>query len=87
MQMIHRRHSIVMPGLDPGIHGNRHGCASCVDGRVRPGHDDGVNVLRDEVGRWNTVADKTGNASSREDDASSSESIEDRGDRIAGPEQ
>src|SRR5205823_15028721 len=28
IQMIHRHHSTVMPGLDPGIHGSRHGHAA-----------------------------------------------------------
>src|SRR5947207_7385809 len=37
IQMIHRHHSPVMPGLDPGIHGSRHGHAA-ERGWPRQGH-------------------------------------------------
>jgi hypothetical protein len=41
--MIHRHHSTVMPGLDPGIRGTGTVTPLSVDGRVKPGHDDEVN--------------------------------------------
>jgi hypothetical protein len=43
--MIHCHHSTVMPGLDPGIHGNRTAMPLSVDGRVKPGHDDQMNPV------------------------------------------
>jgi hypothetical protein len=36
---------IVMPGLVPGIHGNRELVAPIVDGRDEPGHDGWVNLV------------------------------------------
>jgi hypothetical protein len=33
---------VVMPGLDPGIHQTRKHFSKTMDGRVKPGYDDGV---------------------------------------------
>jgi len=46
-QMIHQRYAnrSSMPGLDPGIHGTRQrACRKRVNGRVKPGQDDRVNL-------------------------------------------
>jgi hypothetical protein len=43
--MIHRHHSTVMPGLDPGIHGNGTVAPLSVDGRLKPGHEDKVTLV------------------------------------------
>jgi hypothetical protein len=37
-----------MPGLDPGIHENRYGRPLCVDGRIKPGHDDVYRLFESE---------------------------------------
>jgi hypothetical protein len=38
----HSRPSVVMPGLGPGIHDLATRQSKDVDGRAKPGHDDGV---------------------------------------------
>ena len=46
-QMIHQRYvnRSSMPGLDPDIHGTRQrACRKRVNGRVKPGQDDRVNL-------------------------------------------
>jgi len=35
-----RIHSVVMPGLEPGIHVFGDACKKDVDGRDKPGHDE-----------------------------------------------
>ena len=40
IQMVQAYRALVMPGLVPGIHGNRYSCVpQLVDGRDMPGHD------------------------------------------------